>query len=117
MTNRVAVVATAPKAYRRHRERVTIDETTGCWLYRSPQSERGRPRITVQGLDMEAYTYFWLVHRRKEVPPGMVLRHLCGRGEDGCVNPDHLVIGTYSENNQDAVRDGTWANQWTRKET
>jgi hypothetical protein len=105
--------AVTPASYRTHRARVTVDESTGCWVYRLPLSDRGRPRITVNGQDMAAYEFFWLAHRRQEVPPGMVLLHSCDRGERGCVNPDHLSIGTRTENNRQAVERGRHRNQHT----
>jgi len=36
-----------------------------------------------------------------------VVRHTCGNGMKGCVNPKHLVWGTYKENAQDALLHGT----------
>jgi hypothetical protein len=62
---------------------------------------------------MEAYTFFWLIHTRTEVPSGKMLLHSCDRGDEGCVNPDHLRIGTPTENNQDAVQRGRHRNQWS----
>lgn len=111
--SRLGALIAAPRAYQTHRTRVSIDEETGCWIYRLPQSQRGRPRITVQGYDMEAYTYFWLIHTRQEVPGGMMLLHSCDRGEEGCVNPDHLRIGSPTENNREAVERGRHRNQHT----
>lgn len=35
------------------------------------------------------------------------VRHLCGKGAEGCVNPAHLVWGTHAENMADLVRHGT----------
>jgi hypothetical protein len=107
------LAAVTPRAYRTHRARVSVDPETGCWLYRLPQSKRGRPRITVNGQDMEAYTFFFMAHRRQEVPKGMMLLHSCDRGEEGCVNPEHLRVGTASENNREAVERGRHRNQWS----
>ena len=39
-------------------------------------------------------------------PKGMETRHLCGRGDRGCVTPSHLVYGTRRENLDDRVRHG-----------
>lgn len=113
-STRLVAVTNAFSAYKTHFARVEKDDETGCWVYSLPSSSRGRPRIDVAGHKFEAYTYFWLVHTREEIPDGMVLRHTCGGGERGCVNPAHLKIGTYQENNLDTVEDGTWANQHTK---
>ena len=34
-------------------------------------------------------------------PKGQEVRHLCGKGAEGCVKPSHLRYGTRSENIQD----------------
>lgn len=103
-----------PRAYQTHRARVVVDEH-GCWIYRQPASSRARPRITVNGVTVEAYWFFWLCHTKTPVPDGMMLLHSCDRGEEGCVNPAHLRIGTPSENNKDAVERDRHANRNTRK--
>lgn len=107
-----ALSAVTPKQYRRHRDRVTVEDS-GCWTYKNPLSDRGRPRITVNGIDMAAYEFFWLAHTRQVVPEGMLLLHSCDNGEKGCVNPDHLRIGTSTENNREAVERGRHRNQHT----
>lgn len=55
----------------------------------------------------------WLAHRRvfemaskTEIPDKMVVRHLCGNGHLGCVNPRHLAVGTQKENCDDTLAQG-----------
>ncbi|MGV0949378.1 MAG: HNH endonuclease signature motif containing protein [Azonexus sp.] len=38
------------------------------------------------------------------IPTGMVVRHTCD--VKACVNPEHLIIGSYSDNALDAVERG-----------
>lgn len=106
------LLAVTPGAYATHRARVTVEDN-GCWTYRLPLSKRGRPRITVNGVDMAAYEFFWLAHTRKTVPPGGMLLHSCDNGEKGCVNPAHLSIGDATTNNREAVERGRHRNQHT----
>ena len=108
-----ALAAVTPRTYRIHYARVTVEDN-GCWTYRLPSSDRGRPRITVNGVDMAAYEFFWLAHTRRLVPKGHMLLHSCDRGEEGCVNPAHLRIGTVEENNREAVERGRHRNQHTK---
>jgi hypothetical protein len=96
--------------------RVTVTPG-GCWEYKPPASTRGRPRVTIKGVNMAAYEYVWLCHTRQLVPEGMMLLHSCGNGDKGCVNPKHLRIGTPSENNADTLEHGTHRNQNTGKDT
>ena len=39
-------------------------------------------------------------------PPGREVRHICGRGKQGCVTASHLRYGTARENVADTVRKG-----------
>lgn len=48
-----------------------------------------------------------------QIPPGMVVMHSCDNPP--CVNPDHLIIGTQSENVRDMYHKGRDANQNTAK--
>ena len=40
-------------------------------------------------------------------PKGQEVRHLCGRGNKGCVTSSHLRYGTREQNCQDRVKHGT----------
>lgn len=57
---------------------------------------------------------YWLAHRficamvHGEPPDGALALHSCGRGEHGCVNPNHLRWGTAKENTGDALSGGTF---------
>lgn len=52
----------------------------------------------------------WFAHRwiltymNGPIPDGLVVRHKCHTRS--CVNPDHLEIGTYSDNNWDTLEAG-----------
>lgn len=44
-----------------------------------------------------------------EPTPQSVVRHKCGRGHMGCVNPKHLEWGTRTQNQLDMAKHGTIA--------
>lgn len=50
--------------------------------------------------DLHAWIYEQYHGRRKK---GLVVRHTCNNKE--CINPDHLTLGTYSQNAIDSIDD------------
>ena len=77
-------------------KRGTDDE---CWEWLGCKQRQGYG-WTKRGL---AHRVAWELTHNK-IPEGLVVRHKC-RGK--CVNPNHMELGTYAENNADKVRDGT----------
>lgn len=86
---------------------------SGCWLWRGPVQENGYgyivdprrpfnraspPRMLVPRLVCET------VHGK--MPADWQTRHQCH--VPSCVNPDHLLPGTVTDNLNDSVRDGRW---------
>jgi hypothetical protein len=78
---------------------ITINEH-GCWLWLGATDDFGYAR---QGGTL-IYGYVWRM-AGKESPIGTVLRHQCPN--HNCINPDHILLGTQSENMLDAVQVGT----------
>lgn len=77
---------------------VECEPNTGCWLWRG-------------GVNNDGYAKFWdgqkrvKGHRyalRYEGP--LQVNHTCG--VRNCVNPDHLYVGTQSDNMRDRLREG-----------
>ncbi len=66
----------------------------------------GRPAIRING---KQETLQRIVCRHFNGQPendSVVVRHLCGKGNLGCIRPQCLVWGTYSENGADAIAHG-----------
>jgi hypothetical protein len=76
--------------------RYEVDLDTGCWLWTGTLTWGGYGQIGGRGTNFAAHRAMW-EHKRGPIPEGMVIDHLCLTRR--CVNPDHLEIVTYSENN------------------
>lgn len=90
-------------------EKVDILEEDQCWPWQAYRDKKGYGRFWVgdqygkTGAHRMALALFqgltnpdWL--------DGEVVRHTCDN--PACCNPNHLLTGTYTENNYDAVRRG-----------
>lgn len=53
------------------------------------------------GRNMHAHDLAWMLENRKEIPKGLIIRHMCVPDNKLCVNPQHLQLGTHKENAQD----------------
>ena len=51
-----------------------------------------------------AHRMAWEKANGREAPKGMVVMHTCDNRK--CVNPEHLVLGTYKDNTQDMLAKG-----------
>ena len=73
-----------------------------CWMWTgfTDRDGYGRIRGTVANTVItKAHTLSYTLHTGELVPKGLVVMHSCDR--PGCINPDHLRIGTYAENSRD----------------
>lgn len=75
----------------------------GCWDWIGAKSWRENGggfygRINVDGVNVSAHRVSYMLHRG-EIPDGMCVRHICDNKQ--CTNPDHLILGSISDNNKD----------------
>jgi hypothetical protein len=87
-----------------------VKRTTGCWVWQGAVAgippnhlygyiQRGRRG---EGLIRAPRASWELAHG--DIPEGMVVCHHCDNPL--CVRPDHLFLGTRSDNNRDAIAKG-----------
>jgi len=86
-----------------------VQKTEGCWewtgcLYRGygrmRLNDKKRSRVMV-------HRFSWELHRGP-IPDGLFVLHHCDNR--CCINPDHLFLGTYSDNTRDCFTKGRNAN-------
>lgn len=82
-----------------HKKYIPIPET-GCWLWIGPGSGRGNLKLWNDGnpIYVSAPKLSYLLHNG-EVPENLFVLHKCD--VECCVNPDHLYLGTQSQNQKD----------------
>lgn len=84
------------------RRRVVIDDN-GCWIWQKSLYPTGYGMGCYWGKSVRAHRLA-VAAFKEGIPDGMSVCHACDVRR--CCNPDHLWIGTHSENLKDAVNKG-----------
>jgi transposase len=88
----------------RFAEKYVIDAETGCWNWTGAKIPGGYGHLhQYRGNDIPAHRFSYECHIGP-VPAGMIVRHTCDN--PGCVNPNHLCLGTHVDNMKDMDRRG-----------
>lgn len=71
----------------------------GCWIVTSHKARAaGYPRFKHRG-KLESGHRIVYEEENGPIPEGILVRHICDNRE--CINPDHLLLGTYKDNFED----------------
>jgi len=83
----------------RANEKISIDESTGCWIWTGSTSNKSSSHpygnLKVDGKMVYAHRFLYAAHKGP-IPPGMQIDHLCRNTK--CCNPEHLEVVTPREN-------------------
>jgi hypothetical protein len=81
-----------------------VDKETGlCWLWLGSKNQDGYGRFSMNRKNVLAHRVSYQIYNG-EIPTGMIVIHSCDNR--GCVNPQHLRLGTQRENVFDMVSKG-----------
>ena len=81
---------------------ITLAES-GCWIWMLSTVKGGYGKAYDGSKTYMAHRAIWEA-RNGPIPEGMLLCHRCDIAS--CVNPDHMFLGTSSDNSADMVKKG-----------
>lgn len=79
------------------------EKTATCWLWLRSKMRTGYGSVVRNGQHMTAHRAAWISYNGP-IPKGKLVLHTCDVRH--CVNPAHLYLGTYSDNNNDMYARG-----------
>ncbi len=78
----------------------------GCWMYQGHLNKSGYGKFGKTTAHRTSYEIF-----KGPIEEGKMVCHTCDK--PACINPDHLWLGTNSDNQQDSIKKGR--HRWQRR--
>jgi hypothetical protein len=89
------------------------EPNSGCYLWEGSVNEDGYGKLRREGATWRAHRYVYrLLHG--ELDDDLLVCHTCD--VPSCINPAHLFLGTYTDNNADKDEKGRFRNNRLRRE-
>lgn len=90
--------------YKERFERYVLPEpNSGCWLWIGSDDNKGYGKFSIKGKTTKAHRASYELYKGC-IPIGLHVLHVCDNPI--CVNPDHLFLGTHSDNMKDRQTKG-----------
>ena len=93
-----------------------VDKTDGCWLWMGSRDKDGYGLFCADYQRTPAHRVAWELINGA-IPNGMFVCHNCPGGDNpSCVRPDHLFLGTNTDNLRDMAKKGRhWAQRYIQE--
>lgn len=91
--------------YKSEQDRIILNifvDDNGCWIWQRANT-RGYGNLNLRGRNMRAHRFAYLIFVGP-IRKGLSVLHRCD--VPACCNPEHLFLGTQSDNVMDAVKKG-----------
>lgn len=82
-----------------------------CWLWTGAKTTAGYGEFHVRSRSVYAHRHMWRLVKGP-IPVDLFVCHHCDN--PSCVRPDHLFLGTSSDNMRDAARKGRIRGPWSK---
>jgi hypothetical protein len=83
---------------------VSLAGPDDCWLWTKGKFKSGYGSFNLNGFPARAHRVSFMIYYGSEIPDGMNVCHKCDVPD--CVNPNHLFLGTRSDNMRDKEKKG-----------